>query len=39
MEESPTNLVFGDDDRQTIYATGGRGSIFRIRVKAVGAVK
>lgn len=39
MEEGPTNLVFGDDDRKTIYATGGRGSIYRIRVKIAGAVK
>ncbi len=39
MEEGPTNLVFGDDDGKTIYATTGRGSIYRIRVKIPGAVK
>jgi len=39
MPESPTNLVFGGDDRKTIYATGGQGSIYRIRVKIPGAVK
>jgi sugar lactone lactonase YvrE len=39
IEESPTNLVFGDDDRKTIYATGGGGSIYRIRVKIAGALK
>lgn len=39
IPESPTNLVFGDDDRKTIYATGGGGSIYRIRVKIPGAVK
>ena len=39
LEEGPTNLVFGDDDRRTIYATGGGGSIYRIRVKIPGAVK
>ncbi len=39
LEESPTNLVFGDDDRKTIYATTGAGSIYRVRVKVAGAVK
>lgn len=39
LEEGPTNLVFGDDDRRTIYATTGAGSIYRVRVKIPGAIK
>ncbi len=39
LPEGPTNLVFGDGDRKTLYVTGGQGSIYRIRVKIAGAVR